>query len=144
MMMFVTYFACILNMNTGELTFTNAGHNPPYIMKPGSPPRAITEKHGMALGVFPGNDYGTGKLVLEPGQTIFLYTDGVTEAMNPEHEEFGVERLEPLLNACNEESPEQIINLVLEKVKAFAGDEEQSDDITIVALTYRGPGIKLP
>ncbi len=144
MSMFVTYFGFILNLKTGNLTFTNAGHNPPYLLAPGTPPQAMTEKHGMPLGVLPENNYGTGKITLKPGQTIFLYTDGVNEAMNPQKEEFGTERLEPLLTAAMGESPEQIINLVLEKVKEFAADEEQSDDITIMALTYRGPDFKLP
>ena len=89
MSMFVTYFAGILNIHTGELQFTNAGHNPPFIVSPERDMREMRDLHGIPLGVMDLEPYKSGTTTIQPGDSIVMYTDGVTEAMNLDHNEFG-------------------------------------------------------
>jgi sigma-B regulation protein RsbU (phosphoserine phosphatase) len=132
-MMFVTLFFGMLDPRTGALHFTNAGHNPPYHLI-GDGVTAVTASKGHPLGVRPGSTYETGELKLAPGETIYLYTDGVTEAENKRDELFTEARLESVLREAAGRPTNVIINAVTDAVRSFANGARQSDDITALAI----------
>lgn len=132
-MMFVTLFFGMLDPQTGELRFTNAGHNPPYHLV-GDVMTPVTASKGHPLGVRDGSTYATGELQLAPGEAIYLYTDGVTEATNRKDELFMEERLEAVLRGSAGQGAIAIIKAVAEAVRSFADGAPQSDDITALAI----------
>ena len=132
--MFVTVFYGIYNIKTGEVTYTNAGHNPPYLMKADGSITQLSMSKDIVVGALDDFQFSENTLHLEHGDTILLYTDGVTEATNPDFSEYGEERLERLLKQSIKLNCQQIIDAVKADVKAFSGDAEQSDDITLLAL----------
>ncbi|MHB9139384.1 MAG: SpoIIE family protein phosphatase [Victivallaceae bacterium] len=134
--MFVTYFMIILNIRTGEMQYTNAGHNPPFILRDGAGITKISNRHGPPVGVAE-LDYGMDMTSLNHGDTLVLYTDGVTEAMDINNHEFGESRLLEILNDCKANpDPKNITKTVLYAVSKFTAGQEQSDDITILALRF--------
>jgi sigma-B regulation protein RsbU (phosphoserine phosphatase) len=135
--MFVTVFCGILDIATGEVAFANAGHNYPLVMKPDDVTWLKTV-NGPALGVLEGAAYRLESLTLGRGETLFLYTDGVTEAMNAGEELFGDERLLQCLRSFPGTSPREVTETVIETVRNFAAGAPQSDDITVMALEYTG------
>ncbi|MFC1617187.1 cache domain-containing protein [Candidatus Margulisiibacteriota bacterium] len=135
--MFVTFFLGLLNINTGELDFCNAGHNPSYIIRKGNKLKALDTVHGMPLGLY-DLDYDSGKITLEDNDKLVLYTDGVTEAHNAKNELFEEERLEKILTSAGDNTAEEITQKIYEKVAAFAEGVEQADDITILTVNYIG------
>jgi sigma-B regulation protein RsbU (phosphoserine phosphatase) len=137
-MMFVTVFCGILNCKTGELTFSSAGHNPPLIMHADQKAEWLHIPKGLVLGVMEDADYKTERTVLHPGDTIFLYTDGVTEAMNSTKHVYSDQRLIRSLEASQDTSTEVLVKHVMQSLEDFTGDEPQSDDITIVAVRFKG------
>ena len=132
--MFVTVFYGIYNIQTGEVTYANAGHNPPYLMKANGTIEQLPLSKDIVAGAVEEYQYTDEKLQLEHGDTLLLYTDGVTEATDADYGEYGEGRLEALLKQHTKDDCQQIIDKVKEDVKAFAGDVEQSDDITLLAL----------
>ncbi|MBM4313508.1 MAG: HAMP domain-containing protein [Deltaproteobacteria bacterium] len=139
--MFVTVFCGILNFKTGELLFANAGHNLPVLISAGGEIRWLESPPGFLLGIMEDTQYETSRMILTPGDTLFLYTDGVTEAMNSQQAFFSDPTLIETIARCpDQRTPEAIIDCVLKAVKAFTGEEPQSDDITMLALYYRGKG----
>ncbi len=132
--MFVTMFYGIYNIRTGEVTYANAGHNPPYLVRADGSVEMLPLSKDIVAGAFDDFQYSQESLQLEPGDTLLLYTDGVTEAINTEDKEYGEGRLEKQLAQCSNLSCQEIIDKVKEDVKAFAGEAEQSDDITLFAL----------
>ena len=132
--MFVTVFYGIYNIRTGEVTYTNAGHNPPYVIKAGGSVKKFPYSQNIIPGIVKDYHFTEETLQLEPGDTLLLYTDGVTEAINTKEEEYGEERLESLLRNASKTNCQQVIDMVKADVKAFEGDAEQSDDITLLAL----------
>ncbi|MBO7129081.1 MAG: SpoIIE family protein phosphatase [Prevotella sp.] len=132
--MFVTVFYGIYNIQTGEVTYANAGHNPPYLMKANGSVEQLPMSKDIVAGAIDGYQYTEEKLKMEHGDTLLLYTDGVTEATDADYGEYGEGRLEALLKQHTKDDCQQIIDKVKEDVKAFAGDVEQSDDITLLAL----------
>ena len=132
--MFVTVFYGIYNIRTGEVTYANAGHNPPYLVRADGSVEMLPLSKDIVAGAFDDFQYSQESLQLEPGDTLLLYTDGVTEAINTEDKEYGEGRLEKQLAQCSNLSCQEIIDKVKEDVKAFAGEAEQSDDITLFAL----------
>ncbi|MBW2357139.1 MAG: SpoIIE family protein phosphatase [Deltaproteobacteria bacterium] len=140
-LMFVTLFLGILNLRTGELEYSNGGHNPPYLIRRDGHLEPLATTHGMALGVMEDVSYQSKKILVQKGEKVFLYTDGVTEAMNERYELFSGERLEKELSAMGEKSLEGIINGLMSKIRIHAESEPQSDDITMLMLTYNGPQI---
>ena len=136
--MFVTVCCGILNFKTGELLFSNAGHNLPVLLSAGGEVGWINSPEGFLLGIMEDASYEILRLDLHPGDTLFLYTDGVTEAMNERKEFFSDAALLKTLAACSGRDPEALVECVFGAVKAFAGAEPQSDDITVLALRYRG------
>ena len=133
---FVTYLFGVLDLESGVLTYCNAGHNPFFVMKQGGEVTEPAARHGIPLGVRPDRPYGQSELRLEPGDTFFLYTDGVTEAMNAAGEFFGSRRLKTLLEGAAEKrlSPKETNRTVREALAGFCGDAEPSDDITVLSL----------
>ena len=136
--MFVTAWMGFLNTETGEVTFANAGHNPPLVRHADGSFEYLKVRAGFVLAGMEGVKYRKNELQLAPGDIIYLYTDGVTEATNINDELYGEDRLLALLNANKEASMEELCKLVKEDVFAFAGEAPQFDDITMLALKYCG------
>lgn len=135
-MMFVTLFFGMLQPKTGEFRFCNAGHNPPFLVTSGNV-QPIEGAKGTVLGVDDCSEYGTGHMTIGPGSTIYLYSDGVSEAANPGDELFSEERLETLLRDTPFSGSSDLVNAVAGAVRDFVGGAEQSDDITMMAVTRR-------
>ena len=135
--LFVTLFYGILDTRTGIISYTNAGHNPPLHLTPGTA-RPLENQGGLVLGVQPETPYRTSTLELAPGETLFLYTDGVTEAMNADKDFFSEERLRICLEAANGASPESLTETTFNHADDFAQDYPQHDDITILAVRFNG------
>jgi sigma-B regulation protein RsbU (phosphoserine phosphatase) len=137
--MFVTVFCGILNLKTGELLCSNAGHNLPIMISAGGEIRWLESPPGLLLGIMEDAQFEISRIIMTPGDTLFLYTDGVTEAMNPQQNFFSDQTLIKTIAGCpDQQIPEAIIDCVLTAVKAFSAEEPQSDDITMLALHYRG------
>ena len=136
--MFVTLFLGILNIRTGELQYSNGGHNSPYLIRARGGLEPLDTTHGMALGIDEDFSYQSKTIVLQKGESIFIYTDGVTEAMNEKEELFTEQRLEKELAVLQESPVEQVINGMLEKIEAFSEGMEQHDDITMMLLRFYG------
>ena len=137
--MFVTFFYLILDLKTGELSYCNAGHNPPFVFDNNGNTTALDTTHGFPLGVMEADAYQTGTIKIQPGTRIILYTDGVTEAENKDRELFGEKRLlaafQPLKAS---QDPKEITLGVKSAVKGFTLEAEQSDDLTMLVITYIG------
>jgi phosphoserine phosphatase RsbU/P len=132
-MMFVTLFFAILIPATGELAYCNAGHNPPYRL--GSASLApIEDAKGMILGIVPDAAYATGHLALAPGEALYLFTDGVTEANNVAGELYSEERLEAHLRGLAGRTSTEIVTSVAEAVHRFVDAADPFDDITMMAV----------
>jgi serine phosphatase RsbU (regulator of sigma subunit) len=140
-LMFVTLFLGILNVHNGELVYCNGGHNPPYIIRASGDIEPVKPTGGMALGVAEDFVYQSRKIALKKGDAIFLYTDGVTEAMNGNEELFSEERLENELAGLRDEPVHEVVSGVMEKIKAFSQDLPQTDDITMMILRFDGSTI---
>ena len=136
--MFVTAWMGFLNTKTGEVTFANAGHNPPLIRHGDGSFEYLKVRAGFVLAGMEGVKYRKNELQLAANDVIYLYTDGVTEATNINDELYGEDRLLNLLNAHKEASMEELCKLVKDDVFAFAGEAPQFDDITMLALKYNG------
>lgn len=126
--MFVTLFYAIYNPATCEFHYANGGHNEPIIVHPNGDVTVIQPTGGTALGIIPGIDYLEEMVKLEPGDTVILYTDGITEAFNEAGELFGLDRLCEVFRNKQAQSAEETSKMVFDAVNAFAGDEPQSDD----------------
>jgi sigma-B regulation protein RsbU (phosphoserine phosphatase) len=135
--MFVTLFCAILNIHTGQLDYSNGGHNLPYHLDHDSV-TLLENPGGRALGVVEQSQYGSGRLVLAPGDALLLYTDGVTEAMDSRERLYSDQRLAEFLATHRGSSPRQVVGDLVSDVRHFAGAAPQSDDITTMALRYFG------
>ena len=138
--MFVTVFYVAYDPATGKFTYANGGHNPPLVVHADGSSETLPMTGGVALGLVPGLEYEQQTAELAPGDTLFLYTDGVTEAMNGDSEEFGMDRLQAVFAATPPEDARQVNEEVFRAVRAFAGDRAQSDDITCLTLYRTGVG----
>lgn len=137
--MFVTVFYGVLNMKTGALDYANAGHNPPYMLSVnGGPVEKLEHTGGILLGCFEDQPYVMKRRMLAPGEGIFLYTDGVTEAFDPDLRDYGVGRLQTLLGSLHGATAREIVVSVIDDVGRFTGQVPQSDDITMLMLKYLG------
>ncbi|MGH8659922.1 MAG: SpoIIE family protein phosphatase [Gammaproteobacteria bacterium] len=134
---FVTVFCAVLDVRTGRLEYSNAGHNLPYLICPNGI-KPLEKTGGIALGVMEEARYHARGIVLKPGSGLFLYTDGVTEAMDGAGNLFSQHRLEHFLERVKGFSPTQIIQGAVAEVGDFSAGVPQSDDITLLALRYLG------
>ena len=136
--MFVTAWLGILNIDTGEVSYVNAGHNPPFVLHSDGNGEWLSQKSGKVLGVMEDMDYFVLNYKFAPKDTIYIYTDGVTEGINESEELYGEERLENALKKCSEKSLKELCKYIASDLKTFAGDAEQFDDVTMLALRYNG------
>ena len=135
--MFVTMFIGVLDLPTGRLRYCNAGHDKPFVI--GEETKPLPAKPHLPLGVMDNMVYTIQETVLQSGESLFLYTDGLTEAKNESHEQFGLKRIEKGLQDCikNESiASESLIRTLTNRVNAFVDGAEQSDDLTLLAIQY--------
>ena len=134
--MFVTVWLGILDLKTGVMRCCNAGHEYPAIMRAGGQYELLIDKHGMILAVYDDNPMTAYEIRLNPGDRFFVYTDGVTEAMNEKHRQYGTDRMLEQLNTLKDSDQKTVLGGVLQDIRNFAGTAEQFDDITMLGLTY--------
>jgi phosphoserine phosphatase RsbU/P len=135
--MFVTLFHGVLDLTSGVLRYCNAGHNPPYLLR-AEGGRASLNATGIPLGIQERIDYRMAETVLAAGDTLFLFSDGIVEAFDAAGKEFGTARLERILDAARRDGAADLVARVLCATAAFTQGAEQSDDVTCLALTFRG------
>lgn len=136
--MFVTVFYAVIDARNGTVIYANGGHNRPYVVARNGEPRPVPLTGGIMLGVMPDTEYDSATMTLEPGETLFLYTDGVSEAMDPAKEEFGDKRLEATLAGSAQLPVDDVLAAVTTAVHDFVGSAPQSDDITCLVVRYLG------
>jgi PAS domain S-box-containing protein len=132
--MFITAFFGIIDTKTGAMTYTNAGHNPPYLLSPDGSVKSLVEIHGPMIGVMEGLTYDQTEIVLGVDDKLLLYTDGITEAFNPDGQAFGEERLSEMLGRSGRLGTKYLVDTLVHEVDEFTGNAEQSDDITVFCL----------
>jgi sigma-B regulation protein RsbU (phosphoserine phosphatase) len=136
--MFVTVFLCVIDLATGRMSYANGGHNPPLISLSGAPYEFMELKKGVPSGMFENSRYQSCELNLHAGDKLYLYTDGVNEAMNGAGEQFGNLRFLEKANTVRDLPPEDFDRAIREEIVLFAKGAEQSDDITTLAISYLG------
>ncbi len=136
--MFTTIFFGVFNLLNGEMVYANAGHNPPYLRRQDGSLEALNQRHGPPIGIVEDITYKENKVMLNTGDLVVIYTDGVTEAMDPQQNLFSDQRFVELLRSQSYSSPAEVIALTTEQVNQFRADGEQSDDITMLAFQYLG------
>jgi phosphoserine phosphatase RsbU/P len=136
--MFVTIFYGILNTRTGEVQFSYGAQPPPYIKRADGTIERVQQEGGFLLGMVEDMEYDVHKVVLRPGDSILLYTDGVTEAMNPEGQMFQEAGLEGSLHRVNGAMLKDVLGSINEDLVRFSAGAPQMDDITMLALRYKG------
>ncbi|MFC1689041.1 SpoIIE family protein phosphatase [Pseudomonadota bacterium] len=133
--MFVTLFLAICNVRTGECRFTNAGHNPPYIRRQDGSMEVLSQRHGPIIGAMEDLAYKESSIDLGMGDELFIFTDGVTEAMDHQGTLYSDKRLEEHLESSMKSSVENLVSETLESVENYANGAEQADDITLLAFS---------
>ena len=136
--MFVTVWLGILELSTGKLTAANAGHEYPALRGADGRFALVKDRHGFVLGGMDDMQYKEYELKLDPGATLFLYTDGVPEATNADNALFGTERMLEALNAAPGAEPQELLRMVRGAVDGFVREAEQFDDLTMLCVEYRG------
>lgn len=136
--MFVTVWLGILDLRTGLITASNGGHEYPFVQRAGGKYELYKDKHGLALGAYPGVKYSEYEIQLNKGDAIFVYTDGVAEATNAENELFGTDRALEVLNRKPDRGMSLAISNLMAGIDAFVKNAPQFDDITMLALRYLG------
>jgi sigma-B regulation protein RsbU (phosphoserine phosphatase) len=140
--MFVTTFICSVDLSTGIMTYANGGHNPPLLSCGNMPYQFMQLKKGIPPGIFETCTYIQCSMQLYPGDKLYLYTDGINEAINPKSEFFGNERLIQTANKFRHLQPREFDEAIRNTVSTFVEGAEQSDDITTIALSYLGATTK--
>lgn len=136
--MFCSLFIAILDIKSGLLVYTNAGHNPPFFKENEGSYELIKDKHGPVIGVSDEIVYDEGRIQMKPGDTILVYTDGVTEAIGPNDDFYTVERFRDFIEGEKLGEPPAVVSAVADDVRRFKGKAHQADDITLICLQYRG------
>ena len=134
LMMFATFFIGVLYLATGVLTYCNAGHESPVLLG-GEQPEFLNIESNVPIGVMPEWDYKVQQTTLAHGTTLFLYTDGLTEAEDKDHTQFGLNKMLAALPSPSTDA-KKLVDTVTDAVKDFVGDAEQSDDLTLLAIRY--------
>ena len=141
--LFITAFFGVIDLELGTLTYVNAGHDPPYVIRPNEAPEMIPHTGGIALGVLPDLNYAETTIPIDAGTALYLYTDGITEAENSNGQQFGRDRLEEKLAAAPDEGPKALMDGILIDLRKFTGDAKQFDDITCMAVQFNGGAVSL-
>lgn len=136
--MFVTLWLGILDVSSGDLVYTNAGHNPPYLKRAGGELVRLDERHGPVVGAVDGLVYSEGSGQLSGGDVLFLYTDGVTEAMDPAGRLYDEDRLVSVLQSTDFGSVDEVVKASTDDVWRFQAEAEQADDVTVLAVEFIG------
>ena len=134
--MFVTVWIGILDLKTGQMQCANAGHEYPVLMRANGDYELVKDKHGLVLAAMENIRLREYSMDMEPGDRLFVYTDGVPEAINVKEDAYGTDRLVDKLNRIKNAPQEQVLEDVLQDIRNFAGEAEQFDDITMLGLTY--------
>ena len=134
--MFITVFAAILNTDTGKLIYSNAGHNPSYVIGENRDIMVLDDLHGPVIGAMEGMAYSETTIYIDKDDIVLAYTDGVSEAQNKNEQFYTVEKLEKLIREGEYDSTQSLTNIIVESVKEFENGTEQFDDITVLALQY--------
>ena len=137
--LFVTVWLAILEISTGKGIAANAGHEHPILRRAGGEYELVVYRHSPAVAAMEGIVYREHSFEMHPGDSLFVYTDGVAEATNAEYELFGTKRILKALNRDPEAEPEEVLQNVREEIDAFVAGAEQFDDITMMCLKYNGP-----
>ena len=137
--MFVTVWMCLIDLNTGVMRCLNAGHEYPALMKNGGDFEIFKDKHHMPLGAIKDMTYTGYDMHLDPGDCLYVYTDGIPDAINEDEEEYGLERTLNALNVYKEASMEGLLQGVKADQEDFVGKADQFDDITMMGFRYIGP-----
>ncbi len=135
--LFLTAFYAKLNLRTGQMAYANAGHNWPLWIHAQTGQVTLLKAKGIVLGAFEEVDMEQKEMQLAPGDLIIFYTDGITEAMNAEHQLFGMDRLETLVMSNPQAKSQQVIDTVVEAVEEFTGGTPQSDDFTLLVIKWQ-------
>lgn len=135
---FVTILYAVLDGSRGEVCLANAGHNAPFLLRASGRVEQLSGAQ-LILGVLAEANYPTRYVPLQPGDRLFLYTDGVSEALDPQQEQFSEQRLHGLLREPSGDSPQALVERIVQEVRRFTSGAAQSDDITTLAALYRGP-----
>jgi sigma-B regulation protein RsbU (phosphoserine phosphatase) len=138
--MFVTLFCGILEVETGLFSFANAGHNPPLLLGADGQCRFLNVKKGLVAGIMEGSRYPQVNLLMLPGESVLLYTDGVTEALDPREDLYTEERLVENVGKSRIDSPRQLVESIRASIADFVKTAPQADDIPMFALAYVGTG----
>ena len=136
--MFVTVWMGILDLCSGHMICANAGHEYPALMRNGGEYELYKQKHSVALGAMEGAPFKEYELDLNPGDSLFVYTDGIPEAINEESVQYGTDRLLKLMNANKDSSEEELLKFVRQDVWTFSGTADQFDDVTMLGFKYIG------
>lgn len=134
--LFVTAWACLIELSTGRATYVNAGHNPPVLRRKDGQFEYLRSRPGFVLAGMEGIRYRQAEMTLEPGDTLYLYTDGVTEATDHDLTLYGEERLLQSLNRLQDVSAKEMLEQVTADLDAFVNNAPQADDITMVSVRY--------
>ena len=137
--MFVTVWLAVIELSTGKGVVTNAGHEHPAIRSVGEPYHLKIYRHSLALAAMEDVPFREHTFQLQPGDSLFVYTDGVPEATNPANELYGTDRMLEALNRNPDASPERLLEEVRLSMERFVGDAPQFDDITMLCFHYLGP-----
>lgn len=138
--MFVTAFCGFLDLRDGRLRYCNAGHDRPFVLTRDGKVHELESTPGLVLGVLPRYAYVLQETTLEPGDGIFLFTDGITEATNAEDEFFLLERIREALEGCEERTPPAVVSHVRAAVEGFVQNAPQADDMTMMSIRFLGKG----
>jgi serine phosphatase RsbU (regulator of sigma subunit) len=136
--MFVTVWLGIIDLETGLMKCANAGHEYPVIMGAGRDFEVLRDKHGLALAAMEEMRFREYEVQMNPGDRLFVYTDGIPEAIDEQVEQYGMDRLVEVLNGVKDARMESILPVVRKNIADFAGNAEQFDDITMLGFTYFG------
>ncbi|MBL7997997.1 MAG: serine/threonine-protein phosphatase, partial [Candidatus Kapabacteria bacterium] len=136
--MFSTCFLGIMELKTGTVEYCNAAHSQPFVILPNTDVYVLDTRGGMALGMLENMTYRVSTITMQPGMTLVLYTDGITDATNIRREMYGTERIGLTLASNAALAPQELMMALLSSVDQFVAGEEQADDIGIVILRYTG------
>jgi sigma-B regulation protein RsbU (phosphoserine phosphatase) len=136
--MFVTLCLGVLDVQTGEFSYVNGGHNPPFLSRQNAPFDTLPMPKGLLLGVKDDAAFEVARVSLQPGDSLLLYTDGVTDAEDGQRSFFSAPRAREVLSAAASEPVAGLVEALHRSIVAFAGGTLQTDDITMLALRYTG------